>query len=62
MTRKNTQARVAKLHAKLVQIAIEMGYVASVAEFHAKSADSQERMIMSAGRLMSRRVGQGWSR
>lgn len=58
----SSQARAAKHHDRLINLAVELGYIAIPAEFFTKSDKSQTIMLAAASRLMSRRVGQGHSR
>jgi hypothetical protein len=58
----SSQARAAKHHARLVQIAVELYELPCAEAFFLKSSKSQENMLAAASRLMTRRVGQGHSR
>lgn len=56
------QAKAQAAMNRVIKIAIEMGYVTSADQFAALSEQSQLNIIKSAGRLLGRRHGQGWSR
>jgi hypothetical protein len=61
-TEQKSRDRAVKLMGKLALVAVEMGYVANVADFDELPSDRKSRVINSCGKLMSRRNGQGWSR